>query len=145
MKSQNRIAIIAAFAFAAVCASAVPASAQSACKGSFTLSHQVRWQNVTLPAGDYTFDMQSVNTPSRMIVKGPNGSQFIAAVVADEKTGEDSMLIVENRATGSYVKELRLSAIGRTFRYSVPKAPKDVELSQGPATTERILVAVNVK
>jgi hypothetical protein len=145
MKSQNRIAIIAAFAFAAVCASAVPASAQSACKGSFTLSHQVRWQNVTLPAGDYTFDMQSVNTPSRMIVKGPNGSQFIAAVVADEKTGEDSMLIVENRATGSYVKELRLSAIGRTFRYSVPKAPKDVELAQGPATTERILVAVNVK
>ena len=145
MKSQNRIAMIAAFAFAAVCASAVPASAQSACKGSFTLSHEVRWQNATLPAGDYTFDMQSVNTPSRMIVKGPNGSKFIAAVVADENAGEDSMLIVENRATGSYVKELRLSAIGRTFRYSVPKAPKDVELAQGPATTERILVAVNVK
>jgi hypothetical protein len=98
-----------------------------------------------LPAGDYTFDMKSLSTPSRIIVKGPDGSHFIAALVADEKPGEDSMLVVENRATGSFVKELRLSSIGRTLRYAVPKAPKDVELAQGPATTEQILVAVNVK
>jgi hypothetical protein len=145
MKSQNRIAVIAAFALAAVCATAVPASAQNAYQGSFTLSHQVRWQNATLPAGDYTFELRSLSTPSQMIVHGPNGSSFIAAIVSDEKVSPTSMLIIETRRAGSFVSELRLAQAGRTLRYSVPKAPKDVELAQGPATTEQILVAVNVK
>jgi len=146
MKSlRNHMLVIAAFALAVVCASAVPASAQSACKGSFKLSHEVRWQNATLPPGDYTFEMKSVATPSLITVKGPNGSQFITATVADEKDIEQSMLIVENRGGRSTVSELRLSAIGRSFRYAVPKAPKEAEVAQGPATSEQILVAVNVK
>jgi hypothetical protein len=146
MKSlMNRVLVLAAFALAVVCANATPASAQTACRGHFTLSHEVRWQNATLPAGDYTFEMQSVATPSLITVKGPNGSQFITATVADEKNIEQSMLIVENRGGRSTVAELRLSAIGRSFRYAVPKAPKEAEVAQGPATSEQILVAVNVK
>src|SRR3982074_1647265 len=39
----NRVFVIAAFALAAVCASAVPASAQAVYQGSFTLPHTVRW------------------------------------------------------------------------------------------------------
>jgi hypothetical protein len=142
---MNRVLVLAAFAFAVVCANATPASAQVACQGRFTLSHEVRWQNATLPPGDYTFEMQSVATPSLITVKGPNGSQFITAIVADEKDIEQSMLIVENRGGRSTVSELRLSAIGRSFRYAVPKAPKEAEVAQGPATSEQILVAVNVK
>jgi hypothetical protein len=137
--------VIAAFAAAAVFASAIPASAQDACQGSFTLTHEVHWQNATLPPGDYTFRMKSVDTPSRIILKGPNGYQFITALVADEKAGEQSMLVIENRGNRSTVSELRLSAIGRTLRYAVPKAPKDVELAQDPITREQILVARNVK
>jgi hypothetical protein len=55
------------------------------------------------------------------------------------------MLVIENRGNRSTVSELRLSAIGRTLRYAVPKAPKDVELAQDPITREQILVARNVK
>jgi hypothetical protein len=146
MKSlRNRMFVIAAFALAAVFASAVPASAQAAFQGSFTLSHEVRWHNATLPAGDYTFQMQSLSTPVRITVKGPNGYQFITALVADEKTIGQSMLILENRGNQSAVSELRLAPIGRSLRYAVPKAPKDVELAQGPVTREQILVAMNVK
>jgi hypothetical protein len=146
MKSlPNRMLVIAAVALAAVCLSAVPASAQLVCKGSFTLSHQVRWQNATLPAGDYTFEMQSLASPSRITLKGPNGYQFVTAMVANETNIDESMLIVENRGGRSAIAELRLSAIGRTFRYAVPKAPKDVEVAQGPVTSEQILVAVNAK
>jgi len=146
MKSlRNRMLVIAAVALAAVCASAVPASAQLACKGSFTLSHEVRWQNATLPAGDYTFEMQSLASPSRITVKGPNGYQFITAAVANEIKSDQSMLIIEHRGSRSTIAELRLSSIGRSFRYAVPKAPKDVEVAQGPVTREQILVAVNVK
>ena len=144
MKSlRNRVLAIAVFALAAVCASAIPASAQAIFQGSFTLTHEVRWQNATLPAGDYTFEMKSLAPPSVITVKGPHGSQFVTAMVANENAGEQSMLIVENRAGSSVVSELRLSAINRTLRYAVPKAPKDVELAQ--VTREQILVATNAK
>jgi hypothetical protein len=141
---RNRLFVIAAFATAAVFASAVPASAQSALKGSFTLSHQVRWQNATLPAGNYTFEMKSLADPT-LILRGPHGSQFIPALVADVKSTDMSMLIVENRGNESFVRELRVAPIGRSLRYSVPKAAKDVELAQGPVTREQIMVATNVK
>src|SRR6266404_5444367 len=66
MKSlRNRMLVITAVALAVVCASAVPASAQLVCKGSFTLSQEVHWQTATLPPGDYTFEMQSPSSGSR--------------------------------------------------------------------------------
>jgi hypothetical protein len=146
MKSlQNRIVVIAAVALAVVCASATPAAAQLACKGNFTLSHEVRWQNATLPAGNYTFEMQSVAPPSILVLKGPNGSRYITALVANEASSDQSMLIIESRAGRSTVAELRLSSISETFRYAVPKAPKETELAQGPVTREQILVAMNAK
>jgi hypothetical protein len=89
--------------------------------------------------------MQSLASPSRITLKGPNGSQYITALVANETNNEQSMLIVENRGGRSTVAELRLPAIGRTLRYTVPKAPKETEVAQGLVTREQILVAVNAK
>ena len=145
MKSLRiRALIIVALALTAVFASAVPASAQVAFQGKFTLSHQVRWQNATLPAGNYTFEIQSLATP-RIVLRGPNGPQFINGFIADQKAVGQRMLVVENRGNQSCITELRLAPTGRSIRYSVPKAPKDVELAQGPVTRERITVAVNPK
>jgi hypothetical protein len=141
---RNRALIIVAFALTAVFASAVPASAQVAVRGSFTLHHQMRWQNRMLPAGDYTFELKSLATPL-ITLRGPKGPQFITALVADEKPISQSMLVVENRGNESCVRELRLASIGRTLRYSVPKASKDVELARGRITREEIAIAVNVK
>jgi hypothetical protein len=134
MKSiRNRMLVIAAFALAAVCASAIPVSAQSAVKGSFTLPHEVQWQGATLPAGEYTFDMKSLATPARIIIHGPNGFRFITALVANERSSE------------SVVSDLYLAEVGRCLRYDVPKSREDAEIAQAPASTERILVAVNIK
>ena len=72
-------------------------------------------------------------------------SNEITAAVANETKSDQSMLVIEHRGNLSAISELRLSAIGRTLRYSVPKAPKDVEVAQGPVTREQIVVAVNVK
>lgn len=141
----NRMVVIAISALAAVCATATPAAAQNVVQGSFTLSHQVRWQNVTLPPGDYTFEMKSLGAQSNIIVSGPNGRSFIPALVANEKDCEQSMLVVETRGTVSAITELRLSAIGRTLRYAAPMPPKDVELAQGPVTREQVLVAMKAK
>jgi len=142
---RNRMPVIAALALTAVCTSATPATAQGVYNGSFTLPHEVRWQNATLPAGDYTFEMKSLEASSLIRLNGPKGSQFIPALVADEKVSEQSMLVIETRGSISAVTELRLSGIGRTLRYAVPKAPKDVELAQGPVTREQVLVAMKAK
>ena len=146
MKSlRNRILVIAALALVTVFASATPAGAQAAFHGSFTLTHEVHWQKAILPAGDYTFDMRSLSTPSLVSLTGPNGSVFITAMVADDKPVEQSTLIIENRGGRSDVSELRLAAVNRTLRYAVRKAPKDIEVAQAPVTREQILVAINSK
>ena len=61
MKSFNRILAIAGLGLFGICASAGQAAAQTVAGGSFTLSHEIRWQNVTLPAGDYTFSLNSAS------------------------------------------------------------------------------------
>jgi len=141
---RNRMLVVATLALAAIFASATPAAAQ-AFKGGFTLAHEVRWQNVTLPAGDYTFEIKSISVPSLITVKGPNGSSFIPALVVNDKVIEQSMLVIETHGSISAITELRLSSIGRSLRYAAPKAPKDVELAQGPVTREQVLVAVKAK
>ena len=142
---RNRMLAIAAFALAAVCASATPAAAQGVYRGSFTLPHEVRWQNTTLPAGEYTFELKSFEASSLIRLNGPKGSQFIPALVANHQASEQSMLVIETRGSVAAVTELRLSGIGRTLRYAVPKAPKDLELAQGPVTREQVLVAMKAK
>ena len=51
MKSKfNRILSVVAITLIAVCASANSASAQSAYKGTFTLTQEARWGSAKLPA-----------------------------------------------------------------------------------------------
>ena len=76
MKTLTRIFAMAAIGFGSICAFVNPASAQNAFQGSFTLSHEIRWQSAVLPAGDYTFAMESAAVPCKMIVRGPNGTSF---------------------------------------------------------------------
>jgi hypothetical protein len=144
MKTQlSRICAIAAVGLFAVCASPRPASAQSV-QGSFTLSHEIRWQNANLPAGDYTFSMESVARPIKMILRGPSGSVFeLSSATSERKTDEPSSLTLERRGGTSFVRELYLADLGLHIRYGVPKIPKnEKELAQGPASTEQVLVAM---
>jgi hypothetical protein len=85
---MNRYCLFAvtAIGFLAACAFVTPASAQNAIQGHFTMSHEVRWQNANLPAGDYSFKAASRTSP--MIVTGPNGSVFeLASVIGDKSQG----------------------------------------------------------
>lgn len=140
----GRFLTIAAIGFLAACTFVTSASAQNAVGGSFTLSHEIRWQNAVLPAGDYTFALRSATRSTPMVVTGPNGSVFqLASVVSESKTNQRSMLILENRGGTSFVREMRLAEAGLDIRYSVPKIPRnEKELAQGPASTEQVLLAV---
>ena len=140
---RNRMLVTAALALAAICASAVPASAQAVCAGSFTLPNEVRWQGGTLPAGDYTFRMESAAAPARITLKGPNGFAFVSALVADKDAhGGQSSLTIVRRGSKAFVHDMYLAQIGLRLQYRVPKATKTELIAQGPETTERILVAM---
>lgn len=143
MKSATRILALLTFVFTLICASAVPASAQGICRGTFTLAHEVQWQFVTLPAGVYSFELGAARTRTMIRLEGPHGSQFINALVADDQAGKQSKLVIERRngSDESVVRELYLAEAGVRLRYAGPKAPKDVELVS-KATREEVLVAL---
>jgi len=143
MKALTRIFAIAAIGLGSICAFVNPASAQNAFQGSFTLSHEIRWQSAVLPAGDYTFAMESAAVPCKMIVRGPNGAAFELSSSTDKRTIEGpSVLILERRNGDFYVRELYMADRGLHVLYNVPKNPKSEELlAQGPTSTERVLIA----
>lgn len=119
-----------------MCANALPATAQNAFQGSITLPNDVRWNNAVLPAGDYTFTLESTALPARMILKGPNGRIFIYAMaLSDRNTNQHSALTIDRRGSARFVRELYLANSGRHTFYWEPKIPKEELLAQGPATT----------
>jgi hypothetical protein len=143
----NRLFAVAVIGILSTCVSAIPAAAQNQIKGSFTLSHEIRWQNANLPAGDYTFTMSSRTKMSPMVVTGPNGSVFqMASVISDSKAGGRSALILERQGGTYVVREMDLAEVGLQIRYHVPQLPgNEKELAQGPAATEQVLIAMDTK
>jgi hypothetical protein len=148
MKSNfSRILAITAIALIAVCASATSASAQGAFKGTFTLPDDVKWANATLPAGDYSFMLQSAAVPYRIVLQGPTGGAFILTAASDKRDdGDSSRLTVERRGATRFVSDIYLADLGLHLYYQAPSIPKGERmLAQGPASTEQVLIAMAKK
>lgn len=141
---QTRMLAIASFGLLGICAGASQAGAQNAVNGSFTLSHEIRWQGATLPAGDYTFTTSSSSGREPMLVKGPKGAIFqLPGALSYDRSDKPSVLILERHGIDYCVRELDLNGIGLQIRYRVPNLSKhDRELAQGPEVTERVLIAL---
>jgi hypothetical protein len=144
MKTKlNRLLAIAALGLFSVAAYAPPAAAQQAAVGHFTLPREVRWQNATLPAGNYTFTLPSAANSCPMTVIGPNGTVFeIGAVISHNESEAPSALILEMRNDALYVSELDLNAVGVQIHYRVPKESQRDKLLARVNTTERVLIAM---
>jgi hypothetical protein len=146
----NRIRILGLAAIGLLAAVAFPslAAAQGipAVAGKFTLSSEVRWQGEVLPAGDYSFTMQSAAVPTEILLRGPNGAHFIlSGSRSEDLTTQQSSLTIVRRGDSSYVREISLAPVGARFTYGVPKIPKGQLLAQGPATTQRVLISTSGK
>ena len=139
----TRIIAIATLGLIAICASASSASAQNAFQGKFTLPNDVRWANASLPAGDYTFSVSSTTMSGWVVLHGPNGPAFILTSVTDKRNeGDSSKLTIEHRGSISFVRSMYLADLGVELRYGAPKtSKKDVEIAQGPAPIEQVLIA----
>ena len=108
------------------------ASAQDAA-GTFTLTHEVRWQNAVVPAGKYQFTI-GASGPSDMLtlrkVDG-SGAGFMLLVLDTESSqlSGDSRLILVSRPNGSFVSTMQLPEFGMTLHFAVPSETREVAQS----------------
>jgi hypothetical protein len=138
----NRILAVVAITLVAVCASANSASAQSAYAGTFTLTQEARWGGATLPAGDYSFVLESQSMPAKIVVRGPNGAQFVTTAASDRQNWDrPSSLKIQRVGNTRVISELYLAQIRLELLYHVPGLPKDEQLAMGPVSTETVLIA----
>lgn len=91
----------------------------------FTLTHEVRWENVTLPAGKYeiSYDPNGISpvlTVTRM--DGPHASFMLMVGSKEVSSPKDSdALVLESAPAGQYVSALRLPESGVTLHFWLPR------------------------
>lgn len=145
MKSlRNRILTLVAVGLMGIGFSASTSQAQAIYKGSFTLDHDIRWQQAIMPAGDYTFTVESTSRSKPILVTGPAGTVIQLPVVTSQgKIGETSVMKLEWRGDVLCVRELDLAEVGLNIRYHVPKATEnDKLLAKAHTATEEVLIAM---
>lgn len=131
------------FAYAAVLAATTLnyapslASAQEPARGHFTLTHDVRWENALVPAGSYefTYNCSSI-APVLSLTKisGTPGRFMLLVPLTDEsKPGENSQLVLESTAAGSYVSEMQLPEFGMSLHFVVPAHAAERQIARATA------------
>ena len=94
--------------------------------GRFTLTHDVRWENTSVLAGNYEFSYDPNNvSPVLTITKvsGPRASFMLMVPIREESKNVDSnRILLETSTEGSYVSALQLPESGVTLRFEAPRA-----------------------
>jgi hypothetical protein len=121
MKGIRSFSLIRFFGLAllAACFVAGHANAQVA-RGKFTLPFEARWGQATLPAGDYAFKLDRLDSTCMIyLYRGGYSVGMIPAQSEDwSYSGHASLTVVEGT-----VRALKLPAIGMVFQYA-PQRPK---------------------
>ncbi len=121
---------------------AARASGPAVYKGKFTLTKEARWGLATLPAGDYSFMLDSQSLGGVVAVRGENQSALIMLQGSDETSSAAHSALVLTRSNGSArVVSMHLAELGKDFYFAVPKAEQQI-LAQGPELIQRVPIAV---
>jgi hypothetical protein len=124
----------AGLALLAACFVAGHANAQDF-SGKFTLPFEARWGQATLPAGDYSLTVNSLNTICT-VYRGQNAVAMIPAQSTDKTYSGHAALSVEQGT----VRSLRLPDLGIILQYS-PQQPKHRTAPQERETAQLVPVA----
>jgi len=92
-------------------------NASPAFSARFTLPYQVHWHEALLPAGTYTINMASVQSPS--IVQSTNGkiSAFVFGPITDGPTKGAASLTIVTRGNERTVASLNMPSAGISLVY----------------------------
>ena len=122
MKSIRTFAYAAALILSVFAVQPTLAAAEDA-RGSFTLSHDVRFQKVVLHPGAYTFSLRSMGPSEFLILRGTNGGSDAMLLVNDvgsSTPNEASRLVLVSRQGQSFASTMALPEYDMTLHFAVP-------------------------
>jgi hypothetical protein len=136
MNSIRKFAYAAALTLSALNFAPSAASAQEAA-GTFTLNHEVHWQNMMVPAGKYRFTIEANGPASMLMLRKLNGSGggyvMLVRDTEESKSADLSRLVMISRPSGSFVKQMQLPQFGVTLHFAIPAETREV--AQATATS----------
>jgi hypothetical protein len=114
-----------------------PASAQDE-GGRFTLPHEVSWQNVEVPAGEYTFTLDPMG-PAEVLklhkISGTPASFILVVNDADSAAlSGPASLLIEGNMGETYVNSMKLPQFDLILHFTAPRSSAKV-LAQMHAAT----------
>ncbi|HYM77174.1 MAG TPA: hypothetical protein VE377_14470 [Candidatus Dormibacteraeota bacterium] len=113
------------------------ASAETPARGKFTLTHEVRWGNARVPAGEYQFSYNPDNLTPVLTLRKIDGMQtgfmLLVTTTNESKPSDLSRLMLESTPDGSYVSAMQLPDCGMTLHFAVP-AHAEKQLAKAATT-----------
>ena len=100
------------------------AAAQSTDRGTFTLPSAAHWGVTVLPAGSYSFSVETDGSYPVVTVRSMDGKiegMFVAEAVSQSDAGAEVLTLVR-RGDDMYVRSLNLTQLSETLEYKMPKA-----------------------
>jgi hypothetical protein len=137
MKSIRNFAYATVLTLSALNFAPSLASAQDAA-GSFTLTHEVNWQNAVVPAGTYRFTIEPDGPAAMLTLRNLSGGRSFMMLVVDSddsKAKDISELVLVTRPGGSFVSTLQLPEFGMTLHFAVPAEVREVARAAASAGT----------
>jgi len=132
MKSIRTFAYAFVLTLSAFTFAPTPASAQDA-GGTFTLSHEVYWQNAHVMPGEYRFSIESRGLSKLVAVRQISGGDASFITIANDAGSEShpglSRLLLVSRSGKSYVSMMELPALGMTLHFAVPSETGTKEIA----------------
>lgn len=124
MKSIHKLAYAALLFVSAFSIAPTLAAAQEA-RGSFTLTHDVRWQNADVTSGEYQFSLQPMGGASQLLVlrsTDGRGKGFMMVVSNTEEadSSDSARLFLVSRSGKSYVSAMKVPQSGVMLHFMVP-------------------------
>jgi hypothetical protein len=137
MNSSRRFVYAAVLVLSALNFAPNLASAQDAA-GTFTLSHEVRWQSAVVPAGKYRFTVGASGSSEMLTLRKVNGSaagfMLLATNAENSQPSDHSQLVVVSRPGGNFVSTMQLPEFGLTLNFGVPSETREVAQSVATST-----------
>lgn len=131
MNSTRKIVFTCALTMAVVFLWPAASSAQA--RGAFTLPHEVMWQGATVPAGDYTFSLDS-RGPSQLLTlfkrdKTQAGFMMLVNNIGSARSAKLDRLVLVPRSGKSFVRTMELPQYDLTLQFTVPSEGTDKEVA----------------
>ncbi|MFZ1053903.1 MAG: hypothetical protein WBP65_20325 [Candidatus Sulfotelmatobacter sp.] len=123
MKSIRKFVYAVVLTLSALNFAPILASAQDEA-GTFTLPHEVLWQNATVPAGDYRFTLQPVGPSEMLTLRKLSGTpESFMLMVNDTDVADSSKtasLVINSKFGERYVSAMNLPQFEVTLHFAAP-------------------------